>query len=242
VGIAHPDQQQKKGLKTMARKNLAVSLLGIAALLISGCSGIKGGTTSGGTGGGTGGTGSGGTSVTATIGGNLTGLATGASVILQDNGGDSLTLTANEPFTFKTAVTGPTDAYAVTVNTQPTNPNQICTVTNGSGKATANVTNVAVNCVAAFSIGGNVTGLVGTGFKLQDQDGTILETLPVSAATGNQAFTFKQFVPTGSTYNVSISAQPSNPAQACVISPGTGTGTATANVTSIVGDLPGGDL
>jgi hypothetical protein len=37
---------------------------------------------------------------------------------LQDNGGDSLTITANGPFTFKTAVTGPTDAYAVTVLTQ----------------------------------------------------------------------------------------------------------------------------
>jgi hypothetical protein len=176
--------------------------------------------------------------VTATIGGTLTGLATGASVILQDNGGDSLTLTANGAFTFKTAVTGPTDAYKVTVNTQPTNPNQICTVTNGSGTATANVTTVTVDCVAAFSIGGNVTGLVGTGFKLQDQDGTILETLPISAATGNQAFTFKSFVPTGSTYTVTISAQPSNPAQSCVVSPGTGTGTATANVTSVAITCP----
>ena len=78
-GDRAPDQQRNKGLKTMARKNLTLALLGIAALLISGCSGIKGGTTTGGTGGGTGGTGGGGTSVTATIGGNLTGLATGAS-------------------------------------------------------------------------------------------------------------------------------------------------------------------
>ena len=68
------------------------------------------------------------TPVTATIGGTISGLATGASVILQDSGGDSLTLTANGAFTFKTPVTGPTDAYAVTVNTQPTTPNQICTV------------------------------------------------------------------------------------------------------------------
>jgi len=65
---------------------------------------------------------------------------------LQNNGGDSLTVSANGPFTFKTPVTGPTDAYAVTVNTQPTTPNQICTVTSGSGVATANVTSVAVDC------------------------------------------------------------------------------------------------
>jgi Galactose oxidase, central domain len=176
--------------------------------------------------------------VTATIGGTISGLAPGASAILQDNGGDALTLTANGPFTFKTSVTGPTDAYAVTVNTQPTSPNQICTVTNGSGTASANVTNVAVNCVLSYTIGGTVTGLVGTGFALQDQDGTILDTLQVPAATGNQAFTFKQFVPTGSTYNVTISAQPTAPAQTCVVSPGTGTGTATANVTSVVVTCP----
>ncbi len=221
-------------------KKTVFGILGATAMMMSACSGIKPSSTTGGGGNGGGGTGGGGggTSVTATIGGTLTGLATGASVILQDNGGDSLTLTANGAFTFKTAVTGPTDAYAVTVNTQPAKPNQICTVSNGSGTATANVTNVAVNCVAAFSIGGNVTGLVGTGFKLQDQDGNILETLPISATTGNQAFTFVDFVPTGSTYNVSISAQPTVPAQACVISPGTGTGTATANVTSVVVTCP----
>src|SRR5208283_5306130 len=61
--------------------------------------------------------------VTATIGGMVTNLAPNTSVILQDNGGDSLTITANGPFTFKTPVTGPTDAYAVTVLTQPTGPN-----------------------------------------------------------------------------------------------------------------------
>jgi len=179
--------------------------------------------------------------VTATIGGTISGLATGASVILQNNGGDSLTIIgtgSSMPFTFKTPVTGPTDAYAVTVNTAPTSPNQICTVTNGSGTATANVNNVTVTCVLSYTIGGTVTGLAGTGLKLQDQDGNILETLPISPATGNQAFTFKAFVPTGSTYNVTISALPTNPAQTCVISTGTGTGTATANVTSVVVTCP----
>ena len=112
------------------------------------------------------------TPVTATIGGTISGLATGASVILQDNGGDSLTLTANGKFTFKTAVTGPTDAYKVTVNTQPTTPNEICTVANGSGTATANVTNVAVTCVLSYTIGGTVTGVVGTGLVLENSSDT----------------------------------------------------------------------
>ena len=183
--------------------------------------------------------------VTATIGGTLTGLATGDSVILQDNGGDALTLTANGPFTFKTAVTGPTDAYAVTVNTQPTNPLQICTVTNGSGTATANVTNVAVSCVLAYTVGGNLTGLVGTGLVLQDtvtvsgsSTPIFTEQLPITTSSANASFTFKQDVPTGATYTVSIYSQPSNPGQTCVVTPSTATGTATANITSVVVTCP----
>src|SRR5262249_12611794 len=107
--------------------------------------------------------------VTATIGGSVSGLqGTSNSLVLQNNGGDSLTITQGGSFTFKTPVTGPTDAYAVTVLTQPTNPLEICTVTNGSGTATANVTNVAVTCTLAYTIGGNVTGVVGTGLTLVD--------------------------------------------------------------------------
>ena len=169
--------------------------------------------------------------VTATIGGTVSGLVVpGSSVILQDNGGDSLTITANGAFTFKTAVTG-ADVYAVTVVTQPVNPNQICTVTNGSGVAAANVTNVAVNCVLSYTIGGTVTGLVGTGLILQNSSDS--EQLKISPANGNQAFTFTQLVPTGTAYTVSIFAEPTAPTQACTVSPGTGTGTATATVTSV---------
>src|SRR5713101_7045888 len=169
--------------------------------------------------------------VTATIGGTVSGLVVpGSSVILQNNGGDSLTVTANGPFVFKTPVTG-ADIYAVTVVTQPINPNQICMVTNGSGTATANVTTVAVNCVLSFSIGGTVTGVVGTGLILQNSSNS--EQLPISPANGNQAFTFKKLVPTGTAYNVTVFAQPTAPTQNCTVSSGTGTGTATANVTNV---------
>jgi Galactose oxidase, central domain/Kelch motif len=175
-------------------------------------------------------------SVTATIGGTLSGLATGGSVILQDNGGDSLTLTANGPFTFKTPVTGPTDAYAVTVDTQPATPNQICTVASGSGIASANVTNVTVTCVLSYTIGGTITGLVGTGMVLENSSDQ--ELLTIKPGSGNQAFTFVNYVPTGTKYTVSISTQPSNPGQTCVVTPGTASGTATANVTSVVVTCP----
>jgi hypothetical protein len=166
--------------------------------------------------------------VTATIGGQLTGLQANSQVVLQNNGGDSLTLTANGSFTFKTPVTGPTDAYAVTVLTQPANPLQICTVTNGSGTATGNVTNVAVGCVLAYTVGGTVNGVVGTGLILENTGAEQL------AITSNGAFTFKNPVPTGFAYQISIFQQPTTPAQKCSIQPGTDSGTATATVTSVV--------
>jgi Galactose oxidase, central domain len=173
--------------------------------------------------------------VTATIGGTVSGLVANSSVILQDNGGDSLTVTANGTFTFKTPVTG-ADVYLVTVLTQPINPNQICTVTGGSGTATANVTTVGVNCVLSYSIGGTVTGLVGTGLILQNSSDS--EQLKISPANGNQAFTFTQLVPTGTAYTVSIFAQPTGPTQTCVVATGTGSGTATSNVTTVVVTCP----
>ncbi len=172
----------------------------------------------------------------ATIGGAVTGLVANTSVILQNNGGDSLTITATTPaaasipFTFKTPVTG-ADVYAVTVLTQPASPNQICSVTAGSGTATANVTTVAVNCVLSFSIGGNVSGVVGTGLILEISFNS--EQLPISPANGNQAFTFTKLVPTGTSYTVSIFAQPTAPVQTCVVAAGTGSGTVTSNVVTV---------
>ncbi len=78
-----------------------------------------------------------------TVGGTVSGLS--GTVVLQDNGGDDLTINSDGSFTFATAVAeGAT--YNVTVLTQPAT--QTCTVTNGSGTISgANVTNVSVNCV-----------------------------------------------------------------------------------------------
>lgn len=81
---------------------------------------------------------------TYTIGGTVTGLS--GSMVLQDNGGDNLTVATNGSFTFTTAVAYG-NPYKVTVLTPPTG--QLCTLTGGSGTVTANVTSVAVNCVAS---------------------------------------------------------------------------------------------
>ena len=163
---------------------------------------------------------------TFTIGGTLSGLATGASVVLQNSGGNNLTVNANGSFTFSNAVSSG-GAYAVTVLTAPSSPNQTCTVTNGSGNASANVTNVAVACsTTTHTIGGTVSGLTGTGLVLQSGTG---QTLNVSAS-GN--FTFPTALASGSTYAVTVQTQPSAPTQACTVTSGAGT-IGAANVSNI---------
>ena len=80
------------------------------------------------------------------ISGTVADLAASSSgVVLQDNAGDNLSVTANGVFQFATKVVSGS-AYNVTVLTQPSSPVQQCTVANGSGTATANVTNVKVEC------------------------------------------------------------------------------------------------
>jgi len=82
---------------------------------------------------------------TYSVGGTVSGL-TGTGLALQNNGGDTWAVAAaTTAFTFPTELLD-LAPYAVTVSTQPTG--QTCTVTNGSGAiATADVTNVAVDCV-----------------------------------------------------------------------------------------------
>jgi hypothetical protein len=79
------------------------------------------------------------------VAGTTSGLA-GFGLVLQNNGGDSLPVDNNGTFTFATRVV-PGSPYGVTVLTQPTTPAQTCTVQNGSGTVSADVTNVAVSCV-----------------------------------------------------------------------------------------------
>ena len=162
---------------------------------------------------------------TYTIGGTVSGLNTGTSVTLLDNGSDSLTVTANGTFTFKTALaSGAT--YSVTVGTQPTG--ETCTVTGGSGTVgTANVTTVKVACAASttFTIGGTVSGLnTGTSVTLLDNGGDSL------TVTANGAFTFKTALASGAAYSVTVGTQPTG--ETCTVTNGSGT-VGSANVTNV---------
>lgn len=77
-----------------------------------------------------------------TVGGTVAGLT--GTVVLQNNAGDNLSLSANGSFTFATHVAD-TAGYAVSVLTQPVE--QSCVVGNASGTIDAgNVTDVTVTC------------------------------------------------------------------------------------------------
>lgn len=77
-----------------------------------------------------------------TVGGNVTGLT--GTLVLQDNGGDNLTITSNGGFTFATPVDSGT-SYTVTVAQQPTN--QTCTINRAMGVVgNGPVNNVGVSC------------------------------------------------------------------------------------------------
>ena len=160
--------------------------------------------------------------ITDTVGGTITGLPQSASVVLQDNGGDNLTITANGTFTFATPITSGS-AYNVTVLTQPST--YTCTVSNGAGTISgSNVTTVAVVCaVNTYSVGGSVSGLSGS-LVLQDNGG---DSLTVSA---NSSFTFATKVASGSSYSVTVASHPAG--QSCSVANGTAS-TISGNVTNV---------
>jgi hypothetical protein len=159
---------------------------------------------------------------TFTIGGTVAGLA--GTVILQNNGGDNRSLSTNGAFAFANAVTSGA-GYSVTVLTQPAG--QVCTVSNGSGVASGNVSNIAVACVTtgpavAYTVGGTVSGLSGTLVLLNNGSNSL-------AVAGNGAFSFSSALAAGATYAVTIQSQPIG--QTCTVT--NGSGVANANVSNV---------
>lgn len=170
------------------------------------------------------------------VGGSVSGLA--GVVTLQNNGGDTLPISANGPFTFATALNDGA-AYHVTVLTQPAL--QTCTVTNGTGTlAGADVNNIAVTCasntapvagpmtiltylnnpVNGFLVGSDVDGDPLTYSKVTDPaHGALTITdastgaatyTPASGYVGSDSFTYKVNDGTADSniYTVQITVQP----------------------------------
>src|SRR5512137_705173 len=153
-----------------------------------------------------------------TVGGTVTGLATGASLVLRNNGGNDLVVSGNGSFTFSMPMASG-GAYAVTVSHQPSSPSQTCTVANGMGMmGSGNMTNVAVTCVTnSYTVGGTVVGMQGAGLVLAIPGQS---NLPVASSA--TTFAFPMPMQSGMPYAVTVASQPSSPAQVCTVGGGTG--------------------
>lgn len=156
---------------------------------------------------------------TYTVAGTVSGLVEGTEVVLRHSGVEELTVTANGPFAFETALLDGSP-YAVTAEAQPRAPNQTCTVERGTGTvAGADVADVSVTCVRdRYTVGGTLAGLPeGTRLtlRLNGRDDLVL--------TADGAFTFPAGVEDGLPYEVTIHRQPAKKRWFCEVDRGSGT-------------------
>jgi 6-phosphogluconolactonase len=160
---------------------------------------------------------------TYTVGGTISGLTNSSGgLVLRNNGGDDLVVASGAvaSYTFSTALAAGA-SYKVTVLTNPSSPTQACTVANASGAiASANVANVNVSCVTAYTIGGTISGdptiaVSGIGPILQNNGGDNLS-IPILPASGVSAsFTFNIPLVTKTAFNVTQLLRARSPGQNC---------------------------
>jgi 6-phosphogluconolactonase (cycloisomerase 2 family) len=158
-----------------------------------------------------------------TIAGTVSGLA--GTLVLEDNGRDDLTITADGLFKFPLAIPSGS-VYSVTTKSATGAQSQACVFTNASGiVGNSDISNVTVACQANVSLQASVSGLSGTGLVLQNAvDGDNL------AVGANGTSAFATGIATGTPYSISVTAQPTNPSQTCVVANGAGTASAASTV------------
>lgn len=142
-----------------------------------------------------------------TVGGVVTGLD-GLLVLSVDGTGNRLLLKSDSTYIFPRKIAAGA-GYQIRIEAQPVD--QRCTISNGSGTATSNTSDVTVVCITPpkYSIGGSVSGLIGS-LTLRNNGGDDV----VLGANGS--YTFATPIMSGNPYQVSIYNQPNN--QVCSIS------------------------
>ena len=147
------------------------------------------------------------------LGGTVAGLAAEGLVLSDGNDTSSVPPNATR-FTMPTAL-APGSPYAVRVQAQPAG--LTCTVSGGTGTMPAGaVTSVGVTCApVSYTLGGSISGLTTSGLVLSDgEDG-------LSVSANAKQFSMPNALAFGSSYAVTIRAQPSG--GECLITHGTGT-------------------
>ena len=158
---------------------------------------------------------------TYTLAGTVSGLADG-DLELSLDGIETLPIMTNGPFNFSNLLDHGT-AWSVTIARQPTNPNQTCTVTNGSSPAiTGDVDNIQVNCSTdTYTVGGTLFGLTAPGLVLSLNDDEQLSIDPSTTRQEGIPFQFLTELADGSAYEIDIVSQPTG--QRCELEDASGT-------------------
>lgn len=142
---------------------------------------------------------------------------TSQALVLQNNATDNLAISNDGTYAFTSDVAD-RNSYHVSILTQPTAPDLICSISNPTGTINgAAVNNIIVTCDStAYSLGFDVNGLAGSGLIVANDAG---ESLIVSA---DGQHSFSQPLADGSNYSVFIAQQPSSPEQVCTASNNSG--------------------
>ena len=148
----------------------------------------------------------------------VTGLATGSSFVLQNNGSDDLTITENGTTLFLQQLYS-RDNYTVTVASDPASPNQTCAVKQAATQITPDgKNNVQVACVfTPYFVAGHVINLIdGNQITLQNNQTDDL------VINNRGPFIFALPLNDLDAYEVTISSMPNNPIQPCTVQQGEG--------------------
>ncbi|MDH5216425.1 MAG: hypothetical protein OEX19_01920, partial [Gammaproteobacteria bacterium] len=145
------------------------------------------------------------------ISGSVAGLVgTGLVLHLKD---EKLHIQENGNFSFETRV-AEGEWFSIFAS-RPASPQQICTVDKNEGvMGSTDISDMRVNCEAAFYVGGNVAGMTGSGLKLKlnGNDEMVID--------ADGAFNFARGVANENRYRVSVSASPEG--QTCSVVGGDG--------------------
>jgi hypothetical protein len=181
------------------RSSTSSLVLGGAVLVLSACGGAGG---------------------SSAIGGSITGLTSGKTLVMQNNGADNFSITGNgaNSFTFNFATAQAANStYNATVFTQPIG--ETCTIANGSGSVDNNgdnVNSIIVSCAVSTTVTGTVTGLIpGVALTLTSNNEN------VDVTSSRPSFVFSTQLATGASYSVTIAQQPNG--QTCTIANPSGT-------------------
>lgn len=137
----------------------------------------------------------------------------GSYVVIEDRGRQQQTLSTNGSFTFNIRAG---QAYDLIVNEQPRNPDQLCTVENGSGVANQPRNGVRIVCrELAYRIGGRVSQLEGSGLRLKNGEDEV-------QISDDGIFQMQKLVAADTAYDIRVSRQPEEPNQICTVQNGAG--------------------